>query len=207
MKKARLFFWVLNRLLQKYNIPNLIIFYVHISQHFFKKIGKTYWQLRKYVISYRQQKEIHKPKKRSEIQKESGKEKLQTREFQNQIPKGKEDQMRKEKKRKENKKVFKPNPINSKKYLVEDLERTRVPWRRMKNLRSRGMSERNKADISWWSQRASQISNLSKIIIDYFRHSCDKSTKGTAKQKKRSVPANVLQYKKSNKQNLIQRAE
>jgi hypothetical protein len=81
--------------------------------------------------------------------------------------------------------------------LVENLGRRRVPWRRMKSLRSRGMSERNKADISWWSQRASQISNLSKIIIDYFRHSCDISTKSTAKKKNAAVPANVLQYNKN----------
>jgi ATP-dependent Clp protease ATP-binding subunit ClpA len=35
-----------------------------------------------------------------------------------------------------------------KKYLVENLGRRRVPWRRLKSLRSRGMSENNKADIS-----------------------------------------------------------
>jgi hypothetical protein len=108
-----------------------------------------------------------------------------------------------EKRRNEMKTTRFSNRIQSiqKKYLVENLERRRVPWRRVKNLRSRGMSERNKADISWWSQRASQISNRSKITFDYFRHSCDISTTSTAKQKKRRVPANVLQYnKKQNKQ-------
>ena len=47
-----------------------MIFYVHISQENFRNFRKTYWQLRMNVISYRQQREIHKPKKRSRTPKE-----------------------------------------------------------------------------------------------------------------------------------------
>ena len=87
-----------------------MVFYVHISQDFFKKFRKTYWQLRIYVISYRQQKEIHKPK--DQKSKRTGREKLIKEWFKTRF-KRKEDQKREEARRKQKSFQIKSNQFRN----------------------------------------------------------------------------------------------